>query len=272
MDVSAEEHTGPAPRRRSPRRIPLATVLLVPVLSGGVVGTVFRGTDHPAVAVAVNPAALANATNIPLAYLTLYQQAAGTCAGLRWEFLAAIGKLESDHGRAKARGVSSGENPWGAAGPMQFLAATWRQYGTSDINDRYDPAKAIPAAARFLCAIGASKAEFRAASNYYAGPYATGKARASGDAYATNAMARVASYVAIAGRSGGASPPPPGTTTTPATTIPKKTTTKAPKPPDPPVTTPTTRAKNNPTTPPAPTTRSKIPPASISGYVIRAKG
>jgi membrane-bound lytic murein transglycosylase B len=35
---------------------------------------------------------------------------------------------------------------------MQFLAGTWAQYGRG--GNRYDPADAIPAAARLLCANG----------------------------------------------------------------------------------------------------------------------
>ncbi len=50
----------------------------------------------------------------PLTLLQLYKDAAGTCPGLPWEVLAAIGQLESDHGR------SAGRSPAGAEGPMQF--------------------------------------------------------------------------------------------------------------------------------------------------------
>jgi hypothetical protein len=63
------------------------------------------------------PSKAANA--IPRNYLTLYQKA-GQQYGIPWNVLAGIGKVESDHGRLKAPGVTSGSNPWGAAGPMQF--------------------------------------------------------------------------------------------------------------------------------------------------------
>lgn len=289
MDDSAEERTGPAPRRaRGPRRrASVAGLLVVPVLCGGAVGTVFRGTDRAAVALTGSSSALATAANIPLTYLLLYQQAASTCTGLRWEFLAAVGRLESDHGRAKAVGVASGENAWGAGGPMQFLAGTWKQYGTPDPNDRYDPAKAVPAAARFLCAIGAGKSEFRGASNYYAGPYATGKGRVAGDAYAARVVKQADAYAAIAARFGSSSSPQPPTATTSVTTTPttvagrpptattqavkpKATTTTAKAPVAPRPTAPATTAA--PAPPPATTgSRKKIPPASVSGYVVKAK-
>jgi hypothetical protein len=97
--------------------------------------------------------------DIPTRYLDLYQRAAGTCAQLDWSLLAAIGKVESDHGRSPAPGVRSGLNRAGCcAGPMQFNVrngppstwAAWRRPGDSV----YDPADAIPASARKLCANG----------------------------------------------------------------------------------------------------------------------
>ena len=55
--------------------------------------------------------------DIPGELLSVYQAAAATCPGLPWSVLAAIGKLESDHGRSKAPGVASGTSSAGAAGP-----------------------------------------------------------------------------------------------------------------------------------------------------------
>jgi membrane-bound lytic murein transglycosylase B len=79
--------------------------------------------------------------------------------------LAAIGKIESDHGRARLPGVRSGWNRAGAAGPMQFgigvgrAGNAWARYGRDFDHDGrrsvYDPGDAIPAAARYLCAHGA---------------------------------------------------------------------------------------------------------------------
>ena len=101
--------------------------------------------------------------DIPPGMLLLYQRSAERCPGLPWAVLAAIGKIESDHGRLTAPGVRSGSNVAGAAGPMQFgiggrAGDTWSAYGVDgDGNgtvDVYDPADAVPAAADYLCAHG----------------------------------------------------------------------------------------------------------------------
>ncbi len=96
---------------------------------------------------------------IPADYLALYRSAAWSCPGLPWGVLAGIGKVETDHGRSRAPGVREGVNAFGCcAGPMQFNIrngppSTWDHYGRG--GDVYDPADAIPAAARMLCANGA---------------------------------------------------------------------------------------------------------------------
>lgn len=98
---------------------------------------------------------------IPVDMLRFYQAAAQTCPGLPWTVLAAIGKIESNHGRSTLPGVRSGENYAGAGGPMQFLAGTWAAYGVDadgdGIADRYNPADAVYGAANYLCASGAGK-------------------------------------------------------------------------------------------------------------------
>ncbi|MFD0905232.1 C40 family peptidase [Actinomadura sediminis] len=100
------------------------------------------------------PTALAR-SDIPPAYLRWYMDAAQTCPGLGWNVLAAIGKVETDHGRSTLPGVHTGENHAGAGGPMQFLAASWAAYGTDGDHDgrrdRYNPADAIHGAANYLC-------------------------------------------------------------------------------------------------------------------------
>jgi hypothetical protein len=88
---------------------------------------------------------------VPPFLLPIYQ-AAGIEYGVRWEILAAINEIESDYGRNL--NVSSA----GALGWMQFMPATWRQYGV-DANkdgrkDPYNPVDAIFAAARYLKAAG----------------------------------------------------------------------------------------------------------------------
>jgi hypothetical protein len=91
--------------------------------------------------------------DIPAGYLRLYRQA-GTRYRIPWSLLAAIGKIESDHGRAPLPGVRSGSNWAGACGPMQLgcvadskAGNAWARYGHGR---PHDPAAAIPAAARYL--------------------------------------------------------------------------------------------------------------------------
>jgi hypothetical protein len=111
------------------------------------------------------PSQEANA-DIPAQMLALYQSAADTCPGLSWTVLAAIGKVETNHGRSTAPGVLSGANFAGAAGPMQFgiggkAGNTWAAYGVDGsqppdgVANVYDPADAVFTAARYLCANGA---------------------------------------------------------------------------------------------------------------------
>jgi hypothetical protein len=107
-----------------------------------------------------SPAAAARA-DIPGGYLELYRSAVKQhCPGLSWTILAGVGKVESNHGRTDLRGVRSGLNSAGCcAGPMQFNLtdgprSTWATYGRGS---PYDPADAIPAAARKLCADGAAR-------------------------------------------------------------------------------------------------------------------
>lgn len=93
-----------------------------------------------------------SALEIPAAYESAYRAAAGRCAGLRWTLLAALGQVESGHGR------NNGPSAAGALGPMQFMPATFEQYGLDGdgdgVRDVWAPADAIPSAAAYLCASG----------------------------------------------------------------------------------------------------------------------
>jgi membrane-bound lytic murein transglycosylase B len=96
--------------------------------------------------------------DIPAQYLRLYRQA-GIRYRIPWPVLAAIGKVESDHGRTRLPGVRSGSNWAGACGPMQLgcvpgskAGNSWARYGHGR---PHDPANAIPAAARYLVDHGA---------------------------------------------------------------------------------------------------------------------
>jgi membrane-bound lytic murein transglycosylase B len=98
--------------------------------------------------------------DIPAGYLRLYRQV-GARYRIPWPVLAAIGKVESDHGRARLPGVRSGSNWAGACGPMQLgcvpgstAGNSWARYGRGS---PHDPAAAIPAAARYLVDHGARR-------------------------------------------------------------------------------------------------------------------
>jgi membrane-bound lytic murein transglycosylase B len=102
----------------------------------------------------------AAATDIPAGYLQLYRKA-GARYRVPWPVLAAIGKVESDHGRVRLPGVRSGSNWAGACGPMQIgcvphskAGSSWARYGHGR---PHDPAQAIPAAARYLVDHGARR-------------------------------------------------------------------------------------------------------------------
>jgi len=91
---------------------------------------------------------------IPPFLLPIYQ-AAGIQYNIPWQVLAAINEIETDYGRNLS--VSTA----GAVGWMQFLPATFKQYGV-DANgdgrkDPYNPADAIFSAARYLKAAGGDK-------------------------------------------------------------------------------------------------------------------
>ncbi|HEY1833805.1 MAG TPA: lytic transglycosylase domain-containing protein [Solirubrobacteraceae bacterium] len=97
---------------------------------------------------------------IPPRYLALYV-AAATRYRIDWAVLAAIGRVECDHGQDPdpACTQEGAENRAGAGGPMQFLASTWSSFGVDGDGDgridRWDPADAIYTAARYLHAMGA---------------------------------------------------------------------------------------------------------------------
>jgi hypothetical protein len=123
--------------------------------------------------------------DIPAEYLAAYRTAAARLelGADGWSYLAAIGKVESDHGRSKAPGVSSGQNAYGCcAGPMQIHngfgsgGGTWGAYKTDGDGDGrldiYDPDDAIATAARYLRASGAPADWHRAIFAYnHAGWY-----------------------------------------------------------------------------------------------------
>ena len=89
--------------------------------------------------VRIHPRPLGSA--LPQDQLLAIYQDAGARYQVDWAVLASINFIESDFGRV------NGPSTAGAVGPMQFMPATWEQYGDGDINDPHD---AIWAAARYL--------------------------------------------------------------------------------------------------------------------------
>lgn len=90
-----------------------------------------------------------------VAYVKAAEQA--PCA-IPWYVIAAVGAVETGHGThagahldADGKMTSMAVSWAGAEGPLQFMPATWAQYGRGDVNDVDD---AAPAAARLLCANG----------------------------------------------------------------------------------------------------------------------
>jgi len=121
------------------------------ILTGsvGVLAGNWGGLARPAV-----PEPAAAVDDIPADYLTLYQDAGRTFA-LDWPVLAAVGRVESDHGRLTA---DCEPNEAGAVGSMQFLPASFvlaAGWAGLDEPDVCDPADAIPAAAAYLLQYGA---------------------------------------------------------------------------------------------------------------------
>ena len=152
------------------------------------VGGFLLGASKAAGAPAGEPSAYAVA-DIPPEMLAIYRRAAETCPGLSWSVLAAIGSVETDHGRSTLPGVHSGENFAGAGGPMQFLQGTWDAYGVDGDGDgdkdRYDPTDAVFGAANYLCANGAGEPDkLRSAIWHYN----------HSEAYIDDVLARAARY------------------------------------------------------------------------------
>jgi transglycosylase-like protein with SLT domain len=137
-----------------------AALVLVLAACAGLLGVAAgfdtcTGGDH------AGPSAAAD-RDIPENYLTAYR-AAGREFDVSWQVLAAIGAIETDHGRLDAPGVRSGLNSHGCcAGPMQFNLtdgppSTWQRYGVDgnhdDAKDVYDPDDAIHSAGSYLRAL-----------------------------------------------------------------------------------------------------------------------
>ena len=116
------------------------------------------------------PLAGTKAKAIPADYLYWYKKV-GQQYGVPWTILAGIGTVESDNGQTTLPGVHSGQNGFGAAGPMQIGigGAAGNVWGGAPVHPAsevvngvatdedggpdasvYDPADAIAGAAKYL--------------------------------------------------------------------------------------------------------------------------
>ena len=179
-----------ARRRLAPAALAALALLLglLMLMVMGTVGAIFG--LRPLFSGGYQPSKLARG-DIPTDYLRLYM-AAGRRYGLDPWVLAGIGSVETDHGRLPAPGVTSGVNAFGCcAGPMQFSIvgspSTWDRFGVDGNEDGhvsvYDPADAIPAAARYLLASGAP-------DDYHAALFAYNHA----EWYVAEVLAKAAEY------------------------------------------------------------------------------
>jgi murein DD-endopeptidase MepM/ murein hydrolase activator NlpD len=200
----------------------VVVVVLAPPI-GVMMGTSTGNAGWP---VGFDPAPLTG--EIPEPMLSAYLDAAGTWE-VDWALLAAVGKLECDHGRYQAPGCwpPGTINQAGARGPMQFLGSTWRSsagrydldvagppardgygYGTDadddGIADPWNPLDAVHSAARYLVALGGRDDPRRAAKSYNAGP--ANPNPTAGESYATRAVELIAHYHALAGAGGPGTP------------------------------------------------------------------
>jgi peptidoglycan hydrolase CwlO-like protein len=116
------------------------------------------------------------------AYMELYRVSATNYGfGPDWYILAAVGKVESNHGQA------IGPSSAGAMGPMQFMPTTWETSGVDGNGDGVanimDPEDAIPAAANYLEDGGAPQDWYRALYSYNHADWYVKKVLAVAEAY-----------------------------------------------------------------------------------------
>ncbi len=108
-----------ATSRRVRLSVAFGAVLLTVAILGAISGARSNSDESQPSAIAI--------ADIPANYLSAYERAAARY-GLDWAIIAAIGKMECDHGRGTENGCRPGTvNAAGATGPMQFLGPTWRR-------------------------------------------------------------------------------------------------------------------------------------------------
>ncbi|HET8527866.1 MAG TPA: lytic murein transglycosylase [Gaiellaceae bacterium] len=130
----------------------LLALLTLAVLAGTARADVFQVVPTRSTALVPPPPAQPEQLDYP--QLLALWQGAGAQYGVPWQVLAAINKVESDFGR------NMGPSSAGAVGWMQFMPATWLEYGVDasgdGVADPWNAADAIYSAARYLAASGAA--------------------------------------------------------------------------------------------------------------------
>jgi len=130
------EHRGR--RRRQVTIGALAVLGLGIFLPIAIIIIAIAGAPDPRRASGASAVALAD---IPAEALVAYQDA-GMLWGIDWSLLAAVGKLECDHGRSQLSGCNPPDtiNGAGARGYMQFIGTTWRRgLGVRELEPRSSP-------------------------------------------------------------------------------------------------------------------------------------
>jgi peptidoglycan DL-endopeptidase CwlO len=153
----------------------VAVVPMAMIGGGTMLFAAGAGCPSPASSKTTQPVATTAAHNsIPANYLSWFQKV-GQQYGVPWVILAGIGEVESDDGRSNLPGVHSGQNGFGAAGPMQIgiggaAGNTWgglpvhpasevvagvaTDEDGDGVDNVYDPADAIAGAAKYLVGHG----------------------------------------------------------------------------------------------------------------------
>ncbi len=196
--------------------------VLIAVLLSGVIGVAAIAGGGPASG-GPGPADGSGVGDIPASLVGVYVSAAGSCPGLPWTVLAAIGSIESRHGDGRVdpstgevappilgpaldgrTGVARIPDPassdgWAhAQGPMQFLPSTWRSWGrlapgrpSGAVASPHNAWDAIWTAAAYLCGTTGRITDVRAAILTYnhSGSYVS---RVLAKAAEYNAASRVA--------------------------------------------------------------------------------
>ena len=179
--IRTETQQNTTRQQRAPRILVLGIIGLFAIMGLGLlavpilVGTnaffaASAGCSGQQTGTAGQPPVSAKAKSIPSNYMFWYKKV-GQQYGVPWTLLAGIGTVESNNGQTTLPGVRSGQNGFGAAGPMQIgiQGASGNTWGGAPIHPAsqvvagvatdedgdgtanvYDPADAIAGAAKYL--------------------------------------------------------------------------------------------------------------------------